>query len=441
MNPPSRARAQLEQVFRAALAAVDARSAVERAVVARAAAEPDGELLICGKALAAGRRVRVLAVGKAAGAMAEAFELRARDRIEAGLAITKDGHGARLERIGLRFAGHPIPDARSEAAAREAMALVSSAAPDVATVVLLSGGASSLMACPAPGLSLADLAQTTDVLLAAGADIDELNTVRKQLSAVGGGRLGRLARSERIEVLAISDVPGDRLDLIGSGPFVTDSSTRADALAVVSRRGLSARLPAAVRSHLGAREPAPDSVPAHVRTTLLATNADAVAAAAVAAAGIGMQPIVLTPSLMGEAARVGARVAGLGSALVPPAGDPRPLCLIAGGETTVTLRGSGRGGRNQELALAAAIGLQGRSGLDLLAVGTDGGDGPTPAAGAHVDGGTVARGLRAGREAAPALAENDSHGFFAAEGGLVVTGPTGTNVMDLLLFRVDPTAL
>jgi len=438
VNPASRARAQLEQVFCSALEAVDARSAVERAVV-----EADGELLICGRPLAADRRVRVLAVGKAAGAMAEAFEQRARDRIEAGLAITKDGHGARLERIGLRFAGHPVPDARSEAAAREAMELVSSAAPDVATVVLLSGGASSLMACPAPGLSLADLAQTTALLLAAGADIDELNTVRKQLSAVGGGRLGRLARSERVEVLAISDVPGDRLDLIGSGPFVKDPSTRADALAVVSRRSLSARLPAAVLAHLGSSEPAPtpDRAPAGVRTTLLATNADAVAAAVVAAAEIGMRPVVLTPSLTGEAARVGERVAALASALAPPAGDPRPLCLIAGGETTVTVRGAGRGGRNQELALAAAIGMDGRSGLDLLAVGTDGNDGPTAAAGAHSNGGTVARGRAAGRGAALALAENDSHGFFAAEGGLVVTGPTGTNVMDLLLFRVDPSAL
>jgi glycerate-2-kinase len=440
VNAPSRSRAQLEQVFRAALEAVDARSAVERAVVARSASEPDGELLICGKPLAAGRRVRVLAVGKAAGAMAEAFERHARDRIEAGLAITKDGHGARLERIELRFAGHPVPDARSEAAAREAMTLVSSAAPDVATVVLLSGGASSLMACPAPGLSLADLAQTTAALLAAGADIDELNTVRKQLSAVGGGRLGRLARSERVEVLAISDVPGDRLDLIGSGPFAADPSTRADALAVVSRRGLAARLPAAVLAHLEAGEPAPDRAPARVRTTLLATNADAVAAAAAAAADLGMRPIVLTRSLAGEAACVGARIAALASALASRAGDPLPLCLIAGGETTVTVRGAGRGGRNQELALAAALVLQGRSGLDLLAVGTDGSDGPTPAAGAHADGGTVARGRAAGREAAPALAENDSHGFFAAEGGLVVTGPTGTNVMDLLLFRVDPSA-
>jgi glycerate 2-kinase len=262
VSPASRARAQLEQVFRAALDAVDARSAVERAVVEGAAAGGDGELSICGEALAAGQRVRVLAVGKAAGAMAQAFERRARDRIEAGLAITKDGHGVELERFELRFAGHPVPDARSEAAAREAMAFVSSAAPDVATMVLLSGGASSLIACPAAGLSLADIAQTTAALLTAGADIAELNTVRKQLSAVGGGRLGRLARSKRVDVLAISDVPGDRLDLIGSGPFVADPATPADALAVVSRRGIAARLPAAVMAHLEAGESAQGAAPA-----------------------------------------------------------------------------------------------------------------------------------------------------------------------------------
>jgi len=368
--------------------------------------------------------------------MAEAFERIAADRIEAGLAITKDGHGANLTRIEQRFAGHPLPDARSEAAAHEAMALVSGAAPDVATVVLLSGGASSLMACPAPGLSLSDLAQTTATMLTAGASIDELNSVRKQLSAVAGGRLARLARSERIDVLAISDVPGDRLDLIGSGPFADDPTTRADARAVVSRLGLAPRLPAAVMAHLEASEPESGGALTRARTTLLATNADAIAAAAVEAAELGMRPVVLTRSLAGEAARVGARVAALASALNPTAGDSRPLCLIAGGETSVTVHGRGRGGRNQELALSAAIALQGRPGLDLLAIGTDGGDGPTPAAGAHADGGTVERGRAAGREAAAALAENDSYGFFTAEGGVVVTGPTGTNVMDLLLFRL-----
>lgn len=434
MSAPAGARAQLEQVFRAALAAVDARRLVGQAVVARGDA-----LEICGESLAPGQRVRVLAVGKAAGAMAEAFEARALTHIEAGLAITKDAHAATLERIALRFAGHPIPDARSEAAAREAIALVSQAAPEVATVVLLSGGASSLMACPAPGLTLGDLAATTAALLAAGADIDELNCVRKQLGAVGGGRLGAVARSARIFVLAISDVPGDRIDVIGSGPFAADASSREDARAVIARYELASHLPTSVAAQLAADRRSEDGgaeALSRVRTTLLATNGDAVAAAVTAASELGLRPLVVTGSLAGEARRAGRHLARLAVALQPRAKDS--LCLIAGGETTVTVRGAGRGGRNQELALAAALELVGCDGLALLAAGTDGSDGPTDAAGAHADGGSVARGRAVGRDAAADLADNDSHGFFTAEGGLLVTGPTGTNVMDLALLRVDP---
>jgi glycerate-2-kinase len=440
VTPSGGVRVQLERVLRASLAAVDAGAAVSRAV-----AWVGGGLVVCGSPLAENRRLWVLAAGKAAAAMAAAFEALAGDRIAGGLAITKDGHGVPLERIALREAGHPVPDARSENAAREALALVAGAGVDDALVVLLSGGASSLLACPAPGLSLADIAATTSLLLSAGAGIEELNAVRKHLSAVGGGRLGRRAVSAQIEVLAISDVPGDRIDVIGSGPFAPDPSTFADALEALDRRGVRSRVPVRVAAHLeagvrGEAEETPkpgDAGLARVRTTLLATNATALAAAAAAAARLGMRPVVVSGSLQGEARDAGRRLAALAAAIHPTAGDALPVCLIAGGETAVTVRGRGRGGRNQELALAAARVLDGRRGIAILAAGTDGSDGPTDAAGAFADGGTLERARARGLDAGAALADNDSYSFFAAEGGLLVTGPTHTNVMDLVLLHID----
>jgi glycerate-2-kinase len=440
VTPDGGVRGQLEQVLNAALAAVDAGAAVARVVV-----RTGKDLVIGGSPLAPDQRVWVLAAGKAAAAMAAAFEARAGDRIAGGLAVTKDGHGVPLARIALREAGHPVPDARSESAAREVLALLARAGRDDALVVLLSGGASSLLACPAPGLSLADVAATTSLLLAAGAGIEELNAVRKHLSAVAGGRLGRRSASERVELLAISDVPGDRFDVIGSGPFSADPSTFDDALEVLARRQALARVPDRVVQYLeagrrGEAEETPkpgDTRLARVRTALLASNATALAAAADEAARLGLRPVLLSGCLTGEASEAGRRLAALAATLRPAPGDAAAVCLIAGGETVVTLRGGGRGGRNQELALAAACELDGRDGIAILAAGTDGSDGPTDAAGAFADGGSVARARARGVEARAALAENDSHGFFAAEGGLLVTGPTRTNVMDLVLLRVE----
>src|SRR5690606_29580333 len=244
-------------------------------------------------------------------------------------------------------------------------------------------------------------------------------------------------------LLAISDVPGDRLDVIGSAPCTPDPSTFADALAVVARRGLREALPPAVVAYLeaGARSARPESPKpgdpafARVHAAVLASNATALEAARAAAAARGWRAIVVTRSLRGEARVVGSRLAALGRSVA----DTGPLCLLAGGETTVTVRGRGRGGRSQELALAAALGLAGSRGIGLLAAGTDGTDGPTDAAGAYTDGDTVARGARCGVAAAAALADNDAYGFFAAEGGLLRPGPTGTNVMDLVLLGVDRT--
>jgi glycerate-2-kinase len=433
----SEARAELEAILTAALAAVDPAAALRRVVEA-----DGGRLRIGGEALPAGASVHVIAAGKAAAALAEAFEAQARALTLRGLVVTKDGHGRPLRSLDLREAGHPVPDARSAAAGRAVLAEAASAGPDEALVVLLSGGASALLTAPLPGLELADLRTTTELLLLSGADIAELNCVRKHLTAVSGGRLAAATRAARVWVLAISDVLGDDLGTIGSGPCAPDASSYADALAVLARRALLGEVPHAVRSHLeeGAAGRRPESLRAgdpafgRVRHVLLATNRDALAAAAGCGRARGLEVHVLSDRLRGEARVLGRRLAALAGALRPVRGA---ALLLAGGEPTVTVRGPGRGGRASELALAAALELGGRSGVALLAAGTDGTDGPTDAAGAYVDGGTCARGAALGLDAAACLAANDSYGFFAVEGGSLHTGPTGTNVMDVVLVHAD----
>ncbi|HEY5658797.1 MAG TPA: DUF4147 domain-containing protein [Myxococcota bacterium] len=431
-------RARLESVFRASLAAIEPGAAVRRHVKNDGA----GRLRIAGEPLPSGARLAALAVGKAAAPMARALEEVAGDQIAAGLAILPDGHAMPLRRFDVCEASHPVPDARSERAARSAQRFVEATAPGDVLIVLLSGGTSSLLSCPARGLDLEDFARTTALLLEGAAAIDELNAVRKHLSDVAGGRLALRAAADRIEVLAISDVPGDRLDIIGSGPFAADPTTYADALAVVEARGLRERLPARVRAHLeagarGEREETPDEEEPRlqrVRHTLVASNATALDAARVAARELGLRPVRVTGSLCGEARVAGRRLAALCGAVQSDA----PVLLLAGGETVVRVRGSGRGGRNQELALAAAVALEGHERVAVLAAGTDGTDGPTDAAGAFADGGTVARGRALGLDARAALEDNDAHGFFAAEGGVLRTGPTRTNVMDLAFAYVAP---
>jgi len=428
--------AELAALFRAALAALDGGAAV------RGALESDGAALrVAGRSLPLDARLRVLAVGKAAPAMAAAVESIAGWRIAAGLVVARDAPAAPLRRCALALAAHPVPDARSEAAARAALRLLADGASDEVLLVLLSGGASSLLAAPLPGLEVADLAAATQALLRAGAPIEELNAVRKHLSCTAGGRLARATRARRIEVLAISDVPGDRLEVIGSGPFAADPSTFADALAALRGRGLAAELGPRVLDHLerGARgELAETPKPGEpglerVRHVVVASNATAVEAACAAARGGGGRTEALPGALAGEARDAGAALVARARA----AQGTEPRLLVAGGETTVRVRGPGRGGRSQELALAAACALEGDASIALLAAGTDGVDGPTDAAGAYADGASVERGRQRGVDARACLAANDAHGFFAAEGGLFVTGPTGTNGMDLALVRVD----
>ncbi len=423
-------------MYRAALAAVEPGRALRGALRAQGR-----EIEIAGRAVAPGARVFVLAIGKAGAALAAAAEAILGARIAAGLALVPDGGERALARSELLVGGHPIPDPRGAAATREILAFAARPGEADVLLVLLSGGGSSLLCAPAPGLELADVAETVRALLAAGASIDQLNAVRKHLAAATGGRLARASRAGRIEVLAISDVVGDRLDVIASGPFAPDPSRFADALAVLARCDSERRVPAAVRAHLeagarGEREETPkpgDPVFARTRHTVIANNATAVEAAGWAADARGWCTMMATKALFGEAREAALRLLAVGDR--GPA--DRPQCIVAGGETVVTVRGAGRGGRSQELALAAALAIEGRRDVALLAAGTDGADGPTDAAGAFADGDTVERGRRAGVDAAAALADNDSHGFFCREGGVIRTGVTATNVADLALVLRD----
>jgi glycerate-2-kinase len=425
----------LEALFSAALQAVDPARAVRDAV------RCDGDRIeVAGRSLPAEARLVVFAVGKAAGTMAAALEEVAGSRIARGLVVVPDGLAVDLKHLELCETSHPIPDARCERAGAAALELVAGARPDEVLLAMISGGASSLMSCPVEGVSLPELAATTDALLQGGASIHELNTVRKHLSRVAGGRLAEHARSRRVEVLAISDVPGDRLDVIGSGPLAGDPTTYGEALDTITRAARG--VPERVRAHLeaGARGEVGDTPTSdtagfeRIFSTVLASNETAVAAACESAERMGMRVIALPGGLCGEARLAGQRLAALGASMR----NSDPVCVIAGGETTVVVRGNGWGGRNQELALAAAVEFEGNRQLALLAAGTDGIDGPTDAAGAFADGDTVARGRACGQDARSALAGNDSHSFFDAEGGVLRTGPTGTNVMDLALLRVAP---
>jgi hydroxypyruvate reductase len=392
--------------------------------------------------LAAGGSVWVVGAGKAAAPMAAAVEEILGDRVAGGLVVTRYGHGGPLRKVELREAGHPVPDESGVAAARELVSLLGQVQAGDLVVCVVSGGGSALLPAPVDGITLAEKQQVTRLLLASGATIEEMNAVRKHLSRLKGGGLARLARPAALLTLVLSDVAGDRLDVIASGPTFPDPTTFADALEVLARRRIASRVPAAVLARLeaGARgdlpeTPKPDDPifrsSAHV---LVGTNALAVAAAERQALALGYRTLVLSTTVTGEAREVGAVHAALARE-VAASGRPlrRPACVLSGGETTVTVRGGGRGGRNQELVLAAAPGIAGLEGVLVLSAGTDGTDGPTDAAGAVADGETVSRARAAGLDPRAALDGNDAYPFFQALGDLVVTGPTRTNVMDLRL--------
>jgi hydroxypyruvate reductase len=350
-----------------------------------------------------------------------------------GIVIVPQGSAIALRSIRGLEASHPVPDQRAVAATEEVCRLLESD-PDGPVVCLISGGASSLLVRPRHPLTLDDKQQTTRLLLASGASIQEANTVRKHLSEVKGGGLLRYAGGRRVVSLILSDVVGDDASVIGSGPTAADRTTFSDALGVLARWGLEAKVPPAVRSLLerGSRGEIPETAKPggpeleRVRNFVIGTNGTALEGAAEEARRLGYRTVISDRSLTGDTTECARRWAA--EVLRHQAGEP--LCVLAGGETTVVVKGTGRGGRNQEFALAAAETLAGTE-VHVLSAGTDGVDGPTPAAGAFVDGRTVERARDLAIDPRRVLLDNDSYAFFEALHDLFVPGPTGTNVMDI----------
>lgn len=384
-------------------------------------------------------RTIVVGAGKASAAMARAVETHWRGPLE-GLVVTQHGYGVACDDIEIVEASHPAPDAAGEQAAGRIFDLVSAAGADDLVLCLISGGGSALMPLPADGLTLADKQAVNQALLKSGADISEMNCVRKHLSAIKGGRLAAAAAPARMVTLMISDVPGDDPSVIASGPTVPDPTTFADAREILDKYAISP--PVAVADHLRRAEdetPKPDDPRlGQADTVLVATPQGALEAAAEAARAVGVTPVILGDAIEGEAREVAKVHAGIARQVVRH-GQPAaaPAVLLSGGETTVTVRGRGRGGRNAEFQLALALALNGLPGVHALAADTDGVDGTEDNAGALVTPDTLQRAKACGADAKRRLAENDGYGFFTALGDLVVTGPTRTNVNDFRAIFVD----
>jgi glycerate 2-kinase len=412
------ARAALRTLFDTAVAAADPRT-----VLARYLPEKPTK-----------GRVIVVGGGKSAAVMAAALEDAWPDVALEGTVITRYDHAVPTRKIEVIEASHPVPDANSEIGALRLLERVRGLSRDDTVIALMSGGASALLAAPVPGLTLADKQAVNRALLASGANITEMNAVRKHLSAIKGGRLAAAAAPARVVTLAISDVPGDDPAVIGSGPTVPDATTFADARALIARYGI--KPPAAVQERLARDDdetPKPGSL-AHVDFRMIATPMMALDAMADKARSLGLTPLILGDALEGEAAQVGIVMAGLARS-VHLHGKPlgAPAVLLSGGETTVTMSGkaSGKGGRNTTFLLGLAIALAGQAGVWAIAGDTDGIDGMDEFAGAIVTPDTLHRARSLGIDARTSLAAYDSHGFFGAIGDLIVTGPTLTNVNDV----------
>jgi glycerate 2-kinase len=392
-------------------------------------------------------RIAVVGAGKATIPMAIAVRRMLGTRFESAFIVApRQNKVPRSRRLVIAQSGHPIPDRRGLRAARRLMQIAKSLSQDDLLIVLLSGGASSLLPLPVGGLSLSDKQRTTQLLLHSGATIGEVNAVRKHLSGIKGGQLAE-ATQARVLTILLSDVRGDDIGTIGSGPTAPDPTTFRDAVRILREHGLWSRLPVRVRIHLveglvGWQDETPKArsrIFTRAQQIIIGNNRTAVDGAIKAARKLGYDIVMIDEFLTGEAAEAGKWMGKLGLALQRE-NPARSLALLAGGELTVTIRGKGRGGRAQEFALAAALSLEGSRGVWAMSVGTDGRDGPTDVAGAIVDGSIVARGQREGLKAAEYLRRNDSYTFFKRVGGHIVTGPTGTNVNDLYLLLIHPSS-
>ena len=377
--------------------------------------------------------------------MAGAMESLLGDQLTGGMINVKYGHSTQLRRVEVVEAGHPIPDAAGVAGTKKIVELLTPLGEDDLVFCLLSGGGSALLPLPAEGVTLEEKQAVTELLLQCGATINETNTVRKHISRVKGGQLARLASPARLVSLVLSDVIGDPLDIIASGPTVPDESTFADCRSILEKYGLRDRLPDTVNRHLEAgskgtvpETPGPgDPVFGRTQSVMVANNRQALDSARTEAVRRGYNPLVLSSTIDGETREV-ARVYAAMAREIEAYGDPvrRPACVISGGETTVTLKGGGKGGRNQEFVLATVSGIEGLERTVVFSAGTDGTDGPTDAAGAVADGHTLVRAVEMGLDADAYMDRSDAYHFFEPLGDLVMTGPTHTNVMDLRLLLV-----
>ncbi|MFH0821241.1 MAG: glycerate kinase [Pseudomonadota bacterium] len=438
-------REDASAIVKAALAAVDAEQAVKRYVKLG----PHG-LIVGGEAveLAPLSRIITVGAGKASAAMAKALEDILGDRISEGLVCVKYGHSVPLRRVKVVEAGHPVPDEAGVTAGRAIVDLLGSVGPNDLVIACISGGGSALLVSPADGISLTDKKAVTNRLLNAGASISEMNTVRKHMSAVKGGRLMQAAYPARTVILMLSDVVGDDPAVIASGPCAPDPSTYANALTVLQRYGVGDRVFATVEDHLRrgkagllSETPKPgDHIFRNVPQVIVASNIQALEAAKKQARDLGYEAVVLSSSVQGDTREAAAFHAAIARE-VRSSGNPvpPPACILTGGETTVRVAGDGLGGRNQEFCLSLVRDAARIPGCLFAVVGTDGSDGPTDAAGALVDDATLARATAAGLDPDFFLENNDSYHFFEKLGDLVITGPTRTNVMDvrvILLARL-----
>lgn len=411
----------LTSIFNAAVAAADP----EKTIRNHLPAKPKGRTIVIG-------------AGKGSAQMAAAFE-KAWDGPIDGLVVTRYGYGAKCERIEIIEAAHPVPDAAGLEASRRLLEKVRGLAADDLVVGLISGGGSALLPSPAPGLTLADEIAVNEALLASGAPIAAMNTIRKHVSTIKGGRLAAAAHPARVVSLVVSDIPGDNPALVASGPTVPDSGSRADALASIAAYGM--KLPASVMAHIqspAADAPRPDDPRfAGNEVHLIASAGVSLEAAAAEAKRQGVEAVILSDSIEGEAREVGAVHAAIAREVATRSRPfAKPVLILSGGETTVTLRAKGKGGRNSEFLLAFAIGINGMDGIHALAADTDGIDGSENNAGAFADGSTVSRMRTAGVDAEAMLAGNNAWTAFNAVGDLFVPGPTGTNVNDLRAILV-----
>jgi len=392
------------------------------------------------------KSILVVGAGKAGASMARALEEILGDRISEGIVIVKDGHLKPLKRVRAVETGHPMPDERGVNASGEIMSLLEThARTDTLVFCLISGGGSALMPLPREPVSLADKQATTDLLLRCGASIDEINAIRKHISTIKGGRLAEAAYPSRLFCLILSDVVGDSLDTIASGPTVGDPTTFSDCKRILEKYKIWRRAPQTVRELIAngsagdsPETPKPgDRVFEHVSNVIIGSNRNALEAASIKASSLGFNTRILSAGATGEAREIGTKLATIASEVRLSGSPPAPpACILAGGETTVTIRGSGKGGRNQELALAAALELSGMRDVVVAGIGTDGTDGPTDAAGAIVDNTTVERAQKQGLDPLSHLDNNDSYNLLKPIGDLLITGPTGTNVMDLMIALI-----